>query len=122
MCSGKGSAQWKENRNLTTGQVSGNAGTLRLHLNEVLWHFRPACRTPTVETRHVEADCAGYDDDETPDHDRNKHAANAPGKLCHHEGGDLDKDVEQHPRRICTRREDAILFVLKRSLADRAPI
>jgi len=66
MCSGKGSAQWKENRNLTTGQVSGNAGTLRLHLNEVLWHFRPACRTPTVETRHVEADCAGYDDDETP--------------------------------------------------------
>ena len=67
-------------------------------------------------------DCAGYDDDETPDHDRNKHAANAPGKLCHHEGGDLDKDIEQHPRRIRTRREDAILFVLKRSLADRAPI
>ena len=78
-------------------QVSGNAGTLRLHLNEVLCQFRPACRTPALEMRHVKADCAHYDDDEAPDHDRNKHAANAPGKLCHHEGGDLDKDVEQHP-------------------------
>jgi hypothetical protein len=67
--------------------------------------------------RHVKADCAHYDDDEAPDHDRNKHAANAPGKLCHHEGGDLDKDIEQHPRRIRTLREDAILFILKRSLA-----
>ena len=94
MCSGKGSAQWKENRNLTAGQFSGNAGTLRLHLNEVL--------SPTLETRHVEADCAGYDGDETPDHDRHKHTANAPGKLCHDEGGGLDKDIEQHPRRIRT--------------------
>ena len=117
MCSGKGSAQWKENQNLTAGQYSGNAGTLRLHLNEVFCQFRPAYRTPTLETRHVEADCAGYDGDETPDHDRHKHTANAPGKLCHDERGDLDKDVEQHPRRIRALREDAILFILKRSLA-----
>src|ERR1051326_98462 len=71
---------------------------------------------PTLGTRHVEADCAGYDGDKTPDHDRHKHTANAPGKLCHDERGDLDKDVEQHPRRIPTLREDAILFILKRSL------
>ena len=93
-----------------------------MHLNEVLCQFRPACRTPALEMRHVKADCAHYDDDEAPDHDRNKHAANAPGKLCYHERGDLDKDVEQHPRRIRTLVEDTILFVLKRSLADRAPI
>jgi hypothetical protein len=116
MCSGKERPMEGEPQSHCRS-VQCNAGTLRLHLNEVLCQFRPAYRTPTLGTRQVDADCAGYDGDETPDHDRNKHTANAPGKLCHDERGDLDKDVEQHPRRIRTRREDAILFILKRSLA-----
>ena len=117
MCSGKEAPNRRRTAISPQVRCSGDAGTLRLHLNEVLCQFRPAYRTPTLETRHVEADCTGYDGDETPDHDRHKHTANAPGKLCHDEGGGLDKDIEQHPRRIRTQWKNAILFILKRSLA-----